>query len=105
VYGVAALAVREQGPLVLVAYEGLFIGVHLVLAAISVALMRESPSHLAMVPLHRFIYEPLRIYLLYKSVLNAIRGTQLGWNKLHRTGSVRVALPRGSRRPVPAHRA
>jgi hypothetical protein len=38
-----------------------------------------------MVPLYRFIYEPLRAYLLYATIGTAIRGSRLGWNKLART--------------------
>jgi cellulose synthase/poly-beta-1,6-N-acetylglucosamine synthase-like glycosyltransferase/peptidoglycan/xylan/chitin deacetylase (PgdA/CDA1 family) len=110
VYGTAVIAVRAQGPMVVLVYEAVFVGVHLLAATVGVALMRESPTHLVMVPLHRLIYEPLRVYLLYTSLLTAVRGTQFGWNKLQRTGSARIAgapvpgpVP-GPRAPVEAPR-
>jgi biofilm PGA synthesis N-glycosyltransferase PgaC len=98
------IAVRAQGPMVVLVYEAVFVGVHLLAATVGVALMRGSPTHLVMVPLHRLIYEPLRVYLLYTSLLTAVRGRQLGWNKLQRTGSARIAgapVPG----PVPGPRA
>jgi biofilm PGA synthesis N-glycosyltransferase PgaC len=51
---------------------------------------RSSLRHLLIVPLFRIISEPLRIYLLYKSVFAALRGREHGWNKLARTGAVEV---------------
>ena len=97
IYLMAAIAVREQGWGVLLLYGALFAAVHLFVAAVGVWLMRERPSHLLMVPVHRFIYEPLRAYLVYKSVVTALRGTRLGWNKLQRTGAVAL-----EQLPVPA---
>jgi peptidoglycan-N-acetylglucosamine deacetylase len=55
------------------------------MALVSVILQRERKVHLLMVPLYRFIYEPLRVYLLYTSLGAALRGVRLGWNKLDRT--------------------
>ena len=43
-----------------------------------------------MVPVFRIISEPLRIYLLYKTLFAALKGQQHGWNKLPRTGTVTV---------------
>ena len=39
-------------------------------------------------PVYRVVFEPLRAYLLYTSVLMAIRGVRAGWHKLARTGAV-----------------
>jgi len=59
-----------------------------VVAAVGVALMKEKPAHLLMVPVHRLVYDPMRAYLLYRSVLAVLSGRLVGWNKLARTGSV-----------------
>jgi peptidoglycan-N-acetylglucosamine deacetylase len=75
----------DQGLLKVLVYFGLFSLIYGVLAAVAVALMRERPSHLLMVPIYRVIYEPLRAYLLYACLGTALRGVKLGWNKLART--------------------
>ncbi len=59
------------------------------LAAVAVALTRERWWHLLVVPVYRVIYEPLRTYLLYATALAVLRGRVVGWDKLHRTGTVR----------------
>ena len=48
--------------------------------------------HLLVVPVFRIISEPLRIYLLYKTLFAALKGQQHGWNKLPRTGTVTVTV-------------
>jgi biofilm PGA synthesis N-glycosyltransferase PgaC len=78
----------DEGPLPVLGYLGLFAAVYGVLAVVAVLLMREKPRHLAMVPVYRFIYEPLRAYLLYASLGTALRGVRLGWNKLDRTAHI-----------------
>jgi biofilm PGA synthesis N-glycosyltransferase PgaC len=78
----------EQGPLPVLGYFGLFALVYGVLAVVAVRLLHERAVHLLMVPLYRFIYEPLRAYLLYASLGTALRGVRLGWNKLARTAHV-----------------
>jgi hypothetical protein len=55
-----------------------------------VALTRERWWHLLLVPVYRLIYEPLRTYLLYATALAGLRGRVVGWDKLHRTGTVHV---------------
>jgi biofilm PGA synthesis N-glycosyltransferase PgaC len=87
VYTVAVLAIAERGIGFIFFYAALFIAAQLVVAAIGVLLMREKLSLLLMIPIHRAMYEPLRVYLLYKSLFTALRGTKLGWNKLARTGT------------------
>jgi hypothetical protein len=49
---------------------------------------------------YRVIFEPLRCYLVYASVISAARGVSPGWNKLDRTGT--VTLPDAGQRPVGA---
>jgi cellulose synthase/poly-beta-1,6-N-acetylglucosamine synthase-like glycosyltransferase/peptidoglycan/xylan/chitin deacetylase (PgdA/CDA1 family) len=94
----------HQGLLHVLAYFGLFSLIYGALAAVAVALMRERPSHLLMVPVYRVIYEPLRAYLLYACLGTALRGVRLGWNKLARTAHMDqdAAVALGDQ-PVPAN--
>jgi cellulose synthase/poly-beta-1,6-N-acetylglucosamine synthase-like glycosyltransferase/peptidoglycan/xylan/chitin deacetylase (PgdA/CDA1 family) len=57
---------------------------------------RSSLRHLFVVPVFRIISEPLRIYLLYKSIFAAMKGRAQGWNKLPRTGTVTLEPPIGA---------
>lgn len=96
VYVLAAVLAAQGQAAAVLAYVALFTGAHFVVATMGVLLMREGPAHLLMIPFHRLLYEPLRVYLLYTSIYNALRGTALGWNKLARTGGVelqRVGVP------------
>ena len=63
-------------------------GVHLVISIVAVLMVRERPWHLLVVPVYRLIYEPLRTYVLYKSLLLAAKGKALGWYRPARTGTV-----------------
>ncbi|TQN37916.1 biofilm PGA synthesis N-glycosyltransferase PgaC [Blastococcus colisei] len=75
----------SAGPLPVLGYFLLFAVIYGAIAAVAVRLLEERPAHLLMVPLYRFIYEPLRAYLLYATIGTAVRGIRLGWNKLART--------------------
>jgi cellulose synthase/poly-beta-1,6-N-acetylglucosamine synthase-like glycosyltransferase/peptidoglycan/xylan/chitin deacetylase (PgdA/CDA1 family) len=90
--------VIDQGVGRVLLYFGLFSLIYGASAAVAVRLMRERPSHLLMVPLYRFIYEPLRAYLLYASLGTALRGVRLGWHKLARTAH----MDEVARQPVTA---
>jgi biofilm PGA synthesis N-glycosyltransferase PgaC len=70
----------------------MFMLAHLALATVAVVLMHERPHHLLYVPVYRVVFEPLRAYLLYTSVLMAIRGVRAGWHKLARTGAVDTSV-------------
>lgn len=69
-------------------YAAVFGLFHLATAAVAVRLMGESWRVLAVIPVYRLIYDPLRAYLLYASLLRAVKGVRVGWNKLSRTGSL-----------------
>jgi cellulose synthase/poly-beta-1,6-N-acetylglucosamine synthase-like glycosyltransferase len=84
--------IQKGGLWVLLAFFGGFLIAHLALAAAGIRLMKEKWHHLAMVPVYRVLFEPLRAYLLYTSVYMAIRGVRAGWNKIARTGSMDVSL-------------
>jgi biofilm PGA synthesis N-glycosyltransferase PgaC len=86
------LAVQNSGWGVVGVYFLLFLGLHLLIAAVAVVLMRERWANLLMVPIYRVVHEPLRAYLLYTSVYLAVRGVKLGWNKLQRTGLMDTVL-------------
>ncbi len=90
----------EQGPLPVLGYFGLFALVYGVSAVVAVVLLRERPAHLLIVPLYRFIYEPLRAYLLYASLGTALRGVRLGWNKLARTAHMDEPVVPAPAQPV-----
>lgn len=62
--------------------------VHLIISAVAIAMVRESPWHLLVVPIYRLIYEPLRAYLIYASVWRALKGRVVGWYRPERTNSV-----------------
>jgi cellulose synthase/poly-beta-1,6-N-acetylglucosamine synthase-like glycosyltransferase/peptidoglycan/xylan/chitin deacetylase (PgdA/CDA1 family) len=96
----SVLVVTQQGPLALGGYYLLFTAVQGLVAAAAVRMLREDKGHLLVVPVYRFVYEPLRAYLLYRSAYLAARGAPVGWNKLARTGALnRVPLPRSGERP------
>ncbi|MFB0834083.1 bifunctional polysaccharide deacetylase/glycosyltransferase family 2 protein [Arthrobacter halodurans] len=72
-----------------IALFALFVALtHAIMCAIAIYMVRESPRHLLMVPLYRVIYEPLRAYLLYASVIQALKGKAVGWYKPERTNTV-----------------
>jgi biofilm PGA synthesis N-glycosyltransferase PgaC len=52
-----------------------------------IALAGERYLYLLAVPLARFTYGPIRMYILYKTVLTILKGVDVGWNKLARTGT------------------
>jgi cellulose synthase/poly-beta-1,6-N-acetylglucosamine synthase-like glycosyltransferase/peptidoglycan/xylan/chitin deacetylase (PgdA/CDA1 family) len=90
VYVMTALTIQQQDASVLLVYGAIVLAVQYVQAVAGVALCRESPKHLLIVPIYRLIAEPLRAYLLYRSALTVLRGTQSGWLRVARTGTVRV---------------
>jgi len=84
----AVLTVINQGWKVLAMYFALFMVANIAVAAVAVRLMHERFTHLLMVPIYRIVYAPLQAYLLYSSTAIAVKGVRMGWNKLHRTGSL-----------------
>jgi len=79
---------------------------HFVVAAVAVAMTGEGWWHLLVVPVYRVIYEPLRTYLLYSTALAALRGREVGWKRVRRTGSVPIpSVLAAARRSQPARLA
>ena len=90
---VTAVALTSQGPALLGWYYLAFTAAQGLTALVAVRLLREPLSLLSVVPVYRFVYDPLRSYLLYKSMYLALRGVPVGWNKLARTGTLNRADP------------
>ncbi|MBI3675148.1 MAG: glycosyltransferase [Proteobacteria bacterium] len=78
--------------LTIAVYYGVFVAVDL-LAAICGFLMekREQWSLLWWLMLQRFGYRQLMYYVVVRSIITAFRGPSVGWGKLERTATVRVA--------------
>lgn len=91
VYVMAFVTFQGDGLGVVLMYIALFLLAQVLTAAVGIWLTRERPSHLLIAPVYRLIGEPLRAYVLYKSALTVLRGTQSTWQKLQRTGSVKLA--------------
>lgn len=58
------------------------------MAFIAIRLSGESLRWLWSVPFGRFVFGPIRTYIMYNTILTALRGAYVGWNKLARTGTV-----------------
>ncbi|WP_307857492.1 bifunctional polysaccharide deacetylase/glycosyltransferase family 2 protein [Paenarthrobacter sp. DKR-5] len=71
---------------------------HLLISLVAVIMVRESFLHLLIVPLYRLIYEPLRFYVVYGSIVQALRGRAVGWYRPERTNS--VLMPAGAGAPA-----
>jgi biofilm PGA synthesis N-glycosyltransferase PgaC len=88
---VVAGLILAQGQWMPIAIFAAFVaGAHLVISTVAVLMVRESPRHLLMVPIYRLIYEPLRAYVLYGSLLRVAKGQMVGWYRPERTNSVLV---------------
>jgi biofilm PGA synthesis N-glycosyltransferase PgaC len=69
-------------------YAAFVAALHMIISVAAIAMARERPTHLLVVPIYRLIYEPLRAYLLYASTYRALKGTLVQWDKLERKNSV-----------------
>lgn len=74
---------------VLLIFLGATVIVQFIAAFGALILAKESLKLLIVVPMTRFVYGPLRTYLLYRVLLTVLRGAYVGWNKLTRSGTVR----------------
>ena len=72
-------------------YWAAFILVDLSACALGMALERRAPwVDLIWIPVQRFGYRQLMYYVVIKSVLTAIRGPLVGWNKLERRATAEM---------------
>ncbi|MCA9340159.1 MAG: glycosyltransferase family 2 protein, partial [Candidatus Saccharibacteria bacterium] len=60
---------------------------HMIMSIVAIVVAHERPWHLWVVPVYRLIYEPLRAYLLYASLMRILKGGAAKWNKLERLNS------------------
>jgi biofilm PGA synthesis N-glycosyltransferase PgaC len=59
-----------------------------IFAGVALRLAGERWRYLAVAPLTRLLYGPMRSLILYRCLVHVARGSREGWNKLHRTASV-----------------
>ncbi len=85
-YGLFFLGVRWVA-----AYWAVFTLLQLLLGWYAFRLDRESPWHLAAMPLQQLVYRQLMYLVAVESVLTALRGTRLHWRPSHRTGDIEIA--------------
>ncbi|HZT44020.1 MAG TPA: glycosyltransferase [Chthonomonadaceae bacterium] len=64
--------------------------IELVAAAIAIRLDRGNPRLLPWLFFQRFVYRQLMYYVILKSLVSAVRGGAVGWNKFERTGTARI---------------
>jgi cellulose synthase/poly-beta-1,6-N-acetylglucosamine synthase-like glycosyltransferase/peptidoglycan/xylan/chitin deacetylase (PgdA/CDA1 family) len=77
-------------------FAAFIFGIQLVTSIVAVRMVRERLWHLLLVPVYRVIYEPLRVYVLYRSLLMVAKGKAVGWFRVPRTNTVEAegkALP------------
>ena len=86
-------------------YWGAFVLVDLSAAALGMAFERDAPwSSLGWLPAQRFGYRQLMYHVVVKAVVTAVRGPEVGWNKLERRATVAIGATGATRRgsPLPA---
>ncbi len=66
--------------------------VQLLVAIIGLILSGEHWRHLLTIPAYRAVYSPMRTYILYSVMMAALKGANVGWNKIARTGTVRYSF-------------
>jgi biofilm PGA synthesis N-glycosyltransferase PgaC len=96
-----AVASLARGEWQAVALFSLFVvATHMLISIVAIVMVGESPTHLLVVPIYRLIYEPLRAYVLFGSLILALRGTAVGWYRPERTNSVLMPAGLGKLAPV-----
>ncbi len=65
-------------------------GIEFLAAVIAIRMDRANPRLLPWLFLQRFVYRQLMYYVVIKSLVYAIKGGAVGWNKLERTGTARI---------------
>ncbi|HZO89829.1 MAG TPA: polysaccharide deacetylase family protein [Chthonomonadaceae bacterium] len=72
------------------AFYLLMFAIEFVAALIATRLGRGNPRLLPWLFFQRFVYRQLMYYVVLKSLVAAIRGGAVGWNKFERTGTARI---------------
>jgi hypothetical protein len=73
----------------------------IVTAIVAFKLDKESMRPLWSLPLQQFVYRQLVYVILLRSMMSAIAGVALRWQKLHRTGAAAAHLSRSVTQPDP----
>jgi cellulose synthase/poly-beta-1,6-N-acetylglucosamine synthase-like glycosyltransferase/peptidoglycan/xylan/chitin deacetylase (PgdA/CDA1 family) len=71
-------------------FAAVTLGLQFMIALIALCLARERLSLILAFPLTRFVYGPIKTFLLFRTVFVIIRGATIAWNKLQRTNSVEL---------------
>jgi cellulose synthase/poly-beta-1,6-N-acetylglucosamine synthase-like glycosyltransferase/peptidoglycan/xylan/chitin deacetylase (PgdA/CDA1 family) len=87
-YVVSGMCIASGNWKPLAEFAVFILGIQLVMAIVAIRMLRERRWHLLMVPLYRLIYEPLRAYVLYRSLLIITMGKRLAWFRPARTNTV-----------------
>ncbi|HET8884224.1 MAG TPA: bifunctional polysaccharide deacetylase/glycosyltransferase family 2 protein [Candidatus Saccharimonadales bacterium] len=91
--------------MVILIYFVISLSLQFLIATIGVLMTHERLRYIVAVPFARFIYGPIRTYILYKTVLTALKGSYVGWNKLMRTGAATYPSAKDRPRRTPVNTA
>ncbi len=73
-------------------FAAFVVGIHFIVSIVAILMVRERPWHLLVVPAYRLIYEPLRFYVLYRSLMLAAKGKAMGWYRPARTNTISLII-------------
>jgi hypothetical protein len=74
-------------------YYLLFLLVDVLISVLAFSFEKEKPGKLIWLIPQRFAYRQLMYYILFKSLVRAIKGENQGWGVLKRTGNIRPVSP------------
>lgn len=84
--------------LIIVIFFAASLVVQAIFASIAIRFAGESYRLLLVLPLSRFVFGPIRTYIMYRSLMVAFSGRYVGWNKLVRSGTATIMLPQAHHR-------
>lgn len=73
-------------------FAGLTLLIQFFVAVAGITLARERYRLLLAFPITKLVYSPLKTYILFRTALTVLKGAQVGWNKLQRTGNARYPI-------------
>ena len=73
-----------------IGYYALLMGMEILGAALAIKLDKASWGLLPWLLIQRFVYRQLMYYVILKSLVSAVRGGAVGWNKFERTGTAKA---------------
>jgi cellulose synthase/poly-beta-1,6-N-acetylglucosamine synthase-like glycosyltransferase/peptidoglycan/xylan/chitin deacetylase (PgdA/CDA1 family) len=75
--------------IVILVFASAILALNFVFSFFGLMLAGERLRFLIAVPFSRLIYGPIRTYILYSTLIAALKGAYVSWNKLTRTGTVK----------------